>query len=266
MVDGKRILLTVTILSYIVTIISGISYLFSSNNVGLLTTLLLLLISSLLLCWNNIKYYLIHFIFFITIFIFLVSRPTIDYFRDGALDTYQPIAYRFAFLVVIVSILGLTIGGFIANYYLARKSKSPVRVEKNSNVNYIKKLRFVSLSVFLLTYPFYFLRLLERLLYRLQNSYYNYYAHFESHLPYYTYILSTFTLYAMCVYLATKPKKLHATMVLVAFITANLIHLVIGTRNPFILSLIFAFVYYFIREQTEKGKWIGFKEKIAIYM
>ena len=266
MVDGKRILLTITILSYIVTIISGISYLFSSNNVGLLTTLLLLLISSLLLCWNNIKYYLIHFIFFITIFIFLVSRPTIDYFRDGALDTYQPIAYRFAFLVVIVSILGLTIGGFIANYYLARKSKAPVIVEKKSHVNYVKKLRLVSLSVFFLTYPFYFLRLLERLLYRLQTSYYNYYAHFESHLPYYTYILSTFTLYAMCVYLATKPKKLHATMVLVAFITANLIHLVIGTRNPFILSLIFAFVYYFIREQTEKGKWIGFKEKIAIYM
>ena len=67
MVDGKRMLLTVTILSYIVTIISGITYLFTSNNVGLLTTLLLLLISSLLLCWNNIKYYLIHFIFFITI-------------------------------------------------------------------------------------------------------------------------------------------------------------------------------------------------------
>jgi hypothetical protein len=72
--------------------------------------------------------------------------------------------------------------------------------------------------------------------------------------------------YAMCVYLATKPKKSHATMVLVAFISANLIHLVIGTRNPFILSLIFAFVYYFMREQTEKGKWIGFKEKMAIYL
>ena len=82
MIDGKRILLTVTIFSYIITIISGFAYLFTSNNVGLLTTLLLLLISSLLLCWNNIKYYLIHFIFFITIFIFLVSRPTIDYLRN----------------------------------------------------------------------------------------------------------------------------------------------------------------------------------------
>ena len=180
---------------------------------------------------KSIKYYLIHFIFFVTIFIFLVSRPTIDYFRDGALDTYQPIAYQFSFVVVIVSVLGLTTGGLIASYYLTRKSKTDVRVEKESNVNYVKKLRFVSLSVFLLTYPFYFLRLFERLLYRLQTSYYNYYANFESQLPYFTYILSTFTVYAMCVYLATKPKKLHATMVLVAFIIANLIHLVIGTRN-----------------------------------
>lgn len=266
MIDGKRILLCVTILSYFLTILSGITYLFTNENVVLLTTLLLLLISSLLFCWNNIKYYLIHFIFYITIFIFLVSRPTIDYFRDGALDTYQPIAYRFSFLVVIVSILGLTIGGFIASYYINRKKVHNIEVRQESTANFIKNLRFISLSVFLITYPFYFLRLLERLLYRLQTSYYNYYANFESQLPYFTYILSTFTVYAMCMYLATKPKKLHATAVLVSFIIANTIHLAIGTRNPFILSILFAFVYYFMREQTEKGKWIGFKEKLAIFV
>ncbi|CIP58357.1 Uncharacterised protein [Streptococcus pneumoniae] len=91
-------------------------------------------------------------------------------------------------------------------------------------------------------------------MYRLQTSYYAYYANFESKLPYFTYILSTFTVYAMCMYLATKPKKLQATAVLVSFIAANTIHLAIGTRNPFILSILFAFVYYFMREQTEKGK------------
>ena len=63
MIDGKRILLCATILSYFLTILSGITYLFTNENVVLLTTLLLLLISSLLFCWNNIKYYLIHFIF-----------------------------------------------------------------------------------------------------------------------------------------------------------------------------------------------------------
>lgn len=265
MIDGRRLLLSATILSYALTILSGITYLFTNENVGLLSTLLLLLISSLLSCWNDIKYYLIHFIFYITIFIFLVSRPTIDYFRDGALDTYQPIAYRFAFLVVIVSIMGLTIGGLIARYYISRKKDVHKKLKQETQINYLKQLRLVSLSVFLLTYPFYFLRLFERLLYRLQTSYYNYYANFESQLPYFTYILSTFTVYAMCVYLATKPKKMQATAVLGAFVIANMIHLAIGTRNPFILSLIFAFVYYFMREQTENGKWIGFKEKLVIF-
>ena len=139
MVDGKRMLTNGYDSELYRNIISGVTYLFTSNNVGFLTTLLLLLISSLLLCWNNIKYYLIHFIFFITIFIFLVSRPTIDYFRNGALDTYQPIAYRFAFLVVIVSILGLTVGGFIASYYLTRNSKTDVRVEKKIKCQLCKK-------------------------------------------------------------------------------------------------------------------------------
>lgn len=262
MISGKRLWFSITIISYILTILGSITYLFTNENVALLSTLLLLLVSSLIACWNDIKYYLLHFIFFITIFIFLVSRPTIDYFKYGTLDTYQPIAYRFSFLVVIVSILGLTVGGLIARYYIARKKENPIRIQKN----YLDKLRLVSLWVFSATYPFYLLRLLERLLYRLHTSYYNYYANFESKLPYFTYIISTFTLYAMCVYLATKPKKWQATTVLGLVIAANIIHLVIGTRNPFILSLIFAFVYYFMREQTEKGRWIGFKEKLIIYI
>ena len=267
MIDGKRLLFSLTIVSYALTLVSGIVYLFNNNNVSLLSTLLFLLVSSLIACWNDIKYYIIHFIFFLTIFVFLVSRPTIDYFRDGALDTYHPIAYRFAFIVVMVSILGLTTGGILARYFIARKQIKVLKIGSCSLKEvYIKRLRFVSLGVFLLTYPFYFIRLFERLLYRLQTSYYAYYANFESKLPYFTYILSTFTVYAMCMYLATKPKKLQATAVLVSFIAANTIHLAIGTRNPFILSILFAFVYYFMREQTEKGKWIGFKEKLAIFV
>ena len=266
MIDGKRLLFSLTIVSYALTLVSGIVYLFNNNNVSLLSTLLFLLVSSLIACWNDIKYYLIHFIFFLTIFVFLVSRPTIDYFRDGALDTYHPIAYRFAFIVVMVSILGLTTGGILARYFISRKQIKVFKIGSSLKEVYIKRLRFVSLGVFLLTYPFYFIRLFERLLYRLQTSYYAYYANFESKLPYFTYILSTFTVYAMCMYLATKPKKLQATAVLVSFIAVNTIHLAIGTRNPFILSILFAFVYYFMREQTEKGKWIGFKEKLAIFV
>jgi len=45
----------------------------------------------------------------------LVSRPTIDYFKYGLINTYQEDVYRFSFLAVIVSIIGLTIGGLLVS-------------------------------------------------------------------------------------------------------------------------------------------------------
>jgi hypothetical protein len=103
-------------------------------------------------------------------------------------------------------------------------------------------------------------------MYRVNVSYYEYYADFKSELPYFTYTLSTFVVYAMCIYLATKPNKRHSTIVLGMFVVGNVINLLIGTRNPFVLSLIFSFIYYFMRNQTEKGIWIGVKEKAMFYI
>ena len=70
----------------------------------------------------------------------------------------------------------------------------------------------------------------------------------------------------MCMYLARNLRNCRQQQCSSPLLQLNTIHLAIGTRNPFILSILFAFVYYFMREQTEKGKWIGFKEKLAIYV
>ena len=245
------------------TIFLGISYIYNDSIVTLLLTLVMLIVSSTLYCFNNIKYYIIHLIFYITIFLFLVSRPTIDYFKHGLINTYQEDAYRFSFLAVIISIIGLNIGGLL----VSKKEKNKKQVDEiQKSSSFINSIRKVSLVVFFISYPFYFVRLVERLMYRINVSYYEYYAEFKSELPYFTYTLSTFVVYAMCIYLATKPSKRNSTIVLGLFVTANVINLLIGTRNPFVLSLIFSFIYYFMRNQTEKGVWIGVKEKVVLYI
>ena len=253
----------ITLFSYTVTIFLGILYIYDDSIVTLLLTLVMLIVSSTLYCFNNIKYYIIHLIFYITIFLFLVSRPTIDYFKYGLINTYQEDVYRFSFLAVIVSIIGLTIGGFLVS---KRENKLTEEIKTLKNKRFKDSVRKVSLLVFLVSYPFYLVRIIERLVYRLNVSYYEYYADFKSELPYFTYTLSTFVVYAMCIYLATKPNKRHSTIVLGMFVTGNVINLLIGTRNPFVLSLIFSFIYYFIRNQTEKGIWIGVKEKAMLYL
>lgn len=262
-IEWKKLYYLITLFSYTVTIFLGIIYIYDDSIVTLLLTLVMLIVSSTLYCFNNIKYYIIHLIFYITIFLFLVSRPTIDYFKYGLINTYQEDVYRFSFLAVIVSIIGLTIGGFLVS---KRENKLKEEIKTLKNKRFKDSVRKVSLLVFLVSYPFYLVRIIERLVYRLNVSYYEYYADFKSELPYFTYTLSTFVVYAMCIYLATKPNKRHSTIVLGMFVTGNVINLLIGTRNPFVLSLIFSFIYYFIRNQTEKGVWIGVKEKAMLYL
>ena len=262
-IEWKKLYYLITLFSYTVTIFLGISYIYDDSIVTLLLTLVMLIVSSILYCFNNIKYYIIHLIFYITIFLFLVSRPTIDYFKYGLINTYQEDVYRFSFLAVIVSIIGITIGGLLVS---KRENKLKEEIKTLKNKRFIDSVRKVSLSVFLFSYPFYLVRIIERLVYRLNVSYYEYYADFKSELPYFTYTLSTFVVYAMCIYLATKPNKRHSTIVLGMFVTGNVINLLIGTRNPFVLSLIFSFIYYFMRNQTEKGIWIGVKEKAMLYL
>lgn len=262
-IEWKKLYYLITLFSYTVTIFLGILYIYDDSIVTLLLTLVMLIVSSTLYCFNNIKYYIIHLIFYITIFLFLVSRPTIDYFKYGLINTYQEDVYRFSFLAVIVSIIGLTIGGFLVS---KRENKLKEEIKTLKNKRFKDSVRKVSLLVFLVSYPFYLVRIIERLVYRLNVSYYEYYADFKSELPYFTYTLSTFVVYAMCIYLATKPNKRHSTIVLGMFVTGNVINLLIGTRNPFVLSLIFSFIYYFIRNQTEKGIWIGVKEKAMLYL
>ena len=261
--DWKRVYYLITLFSYVITIFLGITYIYNNSIITLLITLVMLLISSVLYCFNNIKYYVIHLIFYITIFLFLVSRPTIDYFKYGLINTYQEDAYRFSFIAVIVSIIGLTIGGLLVS---KKENNKKEGYETQKSRLFIHSIRKVSLTVFLISYPFYLIRLIERLMYRINVSYYEYYAEFKSELPYFTYTLSTFVVYAMCIYLATKPSKRNSTIVLGLFVTANVINLLIGTRNPFVLSLIFSFIYYFMRNQTEKGVWIGVKEKVVLYI
>ena len=262
-IEWKKLYYLITLFSYTVTIFLGIIYIYDDSIVTLLLTLVMLIVSSTLYCFNNIKYYIIHLIFYITIFLFLVSRPTIDYFKYGLINTYQEDVYRFSFLAVIISIIGLTIGGLLVS---KRENKLKEEIRALKNKRFIDSVRKVSLSVFLFSYPFYLVRIIERLMYRLNVSYYEYYADFKSELPYFTYTLSTFVVYAMCIYLATKPNKRHSTIVLGMFVTGNVINLLIGTRNPFVLSLIFSFIYYFMRNQTEKGVWIGVKEKAMLYL
>ena len=259
----KKLHAVLTMFCYGLAIVFYLRYLNNHHLESLLYTVVMVFIAHTLFCVQHLKYQLIHALFYMTIFVFLFSRPLIDYLRIGSFETYQQDAYVFTFNIILVSLLGLWLGGIIGVRYFSRQKEK--FVDENLYARLILQVRRVSLVVFWGTYPFYVLRLVERLAFRLKTTYYGYYANFHSNLPYFTYLLSAFMFYALCVYLATKPSKKASIFMLGLYVSANIIHLLIGTRNPFILSLLFAFVYFFMRHYSDKKEiWLGHREKIAL--
>ena len=246
-------------------LISGIIFIVASvqsNLVLQLGAVTLLYVTAIIYCWLDLKYYIIHFMFLLMIGIFLFNRPIIYYMNNGILQEYSKDTYQFSFTAIAISIVAIIIGGMIGRWMATRPKKT---VAKPINQRFIDKLQQDSFIAFLFTYPFYVLRLVERYMFRRQTTYYGYYANFQSKLPYFTYLLSAFMFFALCTYLATKPSKKKSLFVLLLYIGANAIHLLIGTRNPFILAIVFSFVYFFMRHYTDKNeKWIGRFEKFLL--
>lgn len=234
-----------------------------------------LLIELIIYCFTDLKQLIVHLIFYISIFVFLLSRPLIDYCRNHTLNTYPSNIYISSFLIIALSLIALFMGGEIGIYYTRKNNKKNYLIEQNYNLELQFKQKYldkyqsiiskVALFMFSVSYPFYVLRILEKVIFKQNTDYYYYYANFTSKLPYFTYIISTFMFYSICVYLATKPSKKRAYVVLGLYVLAEGLYLLIGTRNPFVLSLMFSFLYFFIRNQ-EKGEWIGKFEKILIFV
>lgn len=265
-IDHKRIHSVLIWIIYGVAAVYGIAYCLNHKTSYLFLMLIAFWIANLLYFAFDFKYYFIHFFFFLSMFLFLFSRPFIEYVQTGSFVTYNKNTYQFSFIVLIISMAGLAIGGIIGkNFHFAPVYKKPVFKSDKNYEEYIINVRRVALCFFSVSYPFYVMRLIEKYLYRKTTSYYEYYASFHSELPYVVYLISVFTFFSMCIYLATKPPKKQTMIILVLYVMANAIYLLIGTRNPFLLSLLFAFTYYCMRQFGDKKEvWIGRFEKTLV--
>lgn len=95
---------------------------------------------------TELKSYLIQLFFFITLWLFLFSRPMIDYIQTKSFATYNANTYQFSFFVIILSMIGLLIGGVIGKNFKLRSKTPRVDVIKEQKYEvHIKYIRFTSL-------------------------------------------------------------------------------------------------------------------------
>lgn len=220
---------------------------------------------------------------FIGIFLFWLTRPLIGMLYQteawfGA--TFE--STSFALMAVYVSIAFL-VGGSAAFTALRKR---PYEVQSLGGVNgvrgkrarpvleasfplspndtsiWVRALRISSLAAYAICFSAAMLYGFQLLSYMSGLSYEEYYLTSTS-----AYASSTLSSVAglaptaMCVYLATMPRRSTATVILCANVLTTFPKLIIGARTDFVMAALFFVFYYLVRNARDgRGSWIGRKE------
>lgn len=211
------------------------------------------------------------FLFFhLSIFTFLVTRPMIAFFRGNPwyLD-YTEVSTQITLCVMFLSMLALRIGAVIGDGILKRMDgpDRPVCTETKYAADFRETLATIALIVFVITIAASFAEELEKLTFMKERAYNEYYLSYASSLPYAVITIGAMSKYALCIYLATFPKKKNALIVLAVFLLNAVPMFIIGTRNPVILRLMFIVTYFIFRDVIhDREKWVGRIEKTIMIL
>ncbi len=251
------------------SIIIYLSGLIDTSYNTMLIGILVFWVCNILYCLENLKSRILFLIFNLVIFVFLISRPTIDLFRKSMWFQFEVNENLFSLNSLFISLICLWIGNRISEKISKTKEINLTSVQKDYiyKDNYRNKLEIVSLILFYLSIGFLFCIEFEKLIFMSKRSYEEIYVSFNSKLPFFINIIGSMCKYFLCIFLASLPSKKKAFLPLLLYILSALPYFLIGGRYKLVINLIFVMVYYIIRDMMDsKEKWLGLKEKLILIL
>ncbi|KAJ60707.1 hypothetical protein P782_1761 [Enterococcus faecalis FL2] len=264
--DNRIKLNKLTMCQIICIIVSVPIFIYGKINIQFntqLVAIMLVWLSNLLFSINKFRERTVFFFFNITIFVFLLSNPFITMFRTWGWWVWGNESAEFTMNVMYMTLISLVIGANIANYLINKFYVSKLVIPKN--LRYRKVLVYVSGLAYLLSFSMNILTELEKLKFVKGTNYESFYSSFNSELPFFVRLISSMNPYLLCIFLACMPKKIYGYIALSLSIIGSIPLLLMGQRGPFMLKVLFALIYFIIRDYLEdEKKWIGRIEKVLI--
>lgn len=230
-----------------------------------------LFINNVIFCFEDLNQRIALLMFHVTVFVFLLSRPFIEFCTDFSwwekyIKDYGNGALDFALVALECSLLFLFVGGKIAEEFQRKKCGMQEGGKPRAyRENFLKNLRTISEIIFFISMSVYMIGEFEKLWFMRGRGYTEYYTSFVSQLPYVVHLVASFMKYSLCIFLATFPKKKRVIIPLGLYFLSAVPSLIIGIRNPIMQNGIFVFLYFCIRNAIDqKEKWIGRFEKLGL--
>ncbi|HAP3802532.1 O-antigen polysaccharide polymerase Wzy family protein [Enterococcus faecalis] len=225
--------------------------------------IMFLWLNNLFFCFKNFGQRVLFFFFNITIYVFLLSRPSISLMRGNIWWNWGKENIDFTMYSLILTLLSLFIGA-AAFSQMKLKNFNPKQLEPQ-NARYRKILLLLSGLVYLVSLSVTVIINMEKLMFVRKNTYEAFYASFHSTFPSYVQAISWMTPFAICIFLACMPKKGISYLALGMYVVSTLPTLLTGQRAAIILNVLFALVYFILRDYLQDSqKWINKFEKAMI--
>lgn len=240
--------------------------------VGLLNVSYNTMLIGVLILWGcNVAYSLkksrlLFLVFNLVLFVFLISRPTIDLFRKNMWWQYKTAENLFSLNSLYISMIFLWVGYAIGEKIINKCESKPKRIHTtlntSSNESFTKNLEVVSLALFYISIFSLFAVELEKFFYMRGRNYEEIYVSFRTQLPFFVNAIASMNKYFLCVFLATMPGKRKAVLPLFLYVFSAVPYFLVGARFKLVVNALFVVVYFIIRETLENKKiWIGKFEK-----
>ena len=202
-----------------------------------------------------------------------MTRPIINMLEFKEWWSFGNDATFFSLNSMMLSLLCLFIGHYIVDK-ISKKEKKVFCFDKFQNSKFVHHLKTISCIMFYLSFSFYFLSEIEKIVFMRSHNYAELYSVFKSNLPFYFNFMGSMCKYFLCIYLATLPSKFASSTCLILYIISSIPSFLIGARMAIVLNILFSFLYYFTRDSinyetkflNKSQKWIGSFEKSFIIL
>lgn len=250
----------------------GIGWLVALRNVANLNIMLFcfpfLLLYCLFFCLDRFADRFLLMTFVGVVFVFLMGRPILN-LKMGKMwyRHLDPDGMVFALTAVSLSLLCLCLGTWLMERYLKKKQSVCQPITAVPKKQGKEDFQLAALLIYGGTMAFFLLGELDKLLFMRGREYEEFFLSYSSSLPS---IVSTFAAMmplALCAYLATMPEKRMAFCALALYVISAAPQFLIGIRNPIVLNVLLALLYYYYRDRYgDRQKWYGKLEKGAILL
>lgn len=252
---------------WLITVIAFIISFFTKNLYLLLITDVIGVILNIIYSSKNISQRIYLLIFNIAMFTFLLAKPVISIFKAiNWIEKFSIDSQQHAFLLVFIATFSIYIGSRISE----KKNKITENIKENTNESKCKDKKIftnIALVLFLVCAIFSIITEYDKLIYMNGKDYVEYYLTYENTFNPIITLLAGMSDIMLCIFLACMPSKKKAIIPVGIFMIYNIPTFLIGQRTPIVISALFIFSYFVIRDYlNNKERWIGKFEKIALIL